>query len=94
VAQTASGGGVQWQRGCFGGRRHAWRGPTAPVWKGKESFSSNSGNGEAQMASPEMGDGGDARTESGAEEGLRQQKAGEADAGSVGKRVWCSGVDE
>jgi hypothetical protein len=46
------------------------------------------------MASPEMGDGGDARTESGAEEGLRQQKAGEADAGSVGKRVWCLGVDE
>jgi hypothetical protein len=32
-------------------------------------------------------DGGDARTESGGE------KAGEADAGSVGKRVWHSGVD-
>jgi hypothetical protein len=32
-------------------------------------------------------DDGDARTESGGE------KAGEADAGSVGKRVWHSGMD-
>jgi hypothetical protein len=36
-------GGVQRRRGCSGGRRRAWRGPAAPVWKGKERFSSNSG---------------------------------------------------
>jgi hypothetical protein len=39
-------------------------------------------------------DGGDTRTESGAEEGFQQRKAGEADAWSVGKRVRRSGVDE
>jgi hypothetical protein len=37
--------------------------------------------------------GGDARTESGAEEGLQWQKAGEADGWAVGKRVRRSGVD-
>jgi hypothetical protein len=50
AAQTASGGGVQRRRGCSGGHRRAWRGPAAPVWKGKERFSSNSGNGEARRA--------------------------------------------
>jgi hypothetical protein len=50
AAQTASDGGVQRRRGCFGGRRRAWRGPAAPVWKGEERFSSNSGNGEARRA--------------------------------------------
>jgi hypothetical protein len=43
--------------------------------------------------SPEGADGGDARMESDAEEDLWQRKDGEADAGSVGKRVWRSGMD-
>jgi hypothetical protein len=62
AAQTASGGGVQRRWGCSGGRRRAWRGPAAPVWKGEERFSSNSGNGKARRAlTGEEEDGGGAR---------------------------------
>jgi hypothetical protein len=50
AAESGRRGGVQRRRGCSGGHRRAGRGPTAPVWKGKERFSSNSGNGEARRA--------------------------------------------
>jgi hypothetical protein len=38
------------RQGCSGGRRRVWRGPATLVWKGKERFHSNSGNGEARRA--------------------------------------------
>jgi hypothetical protein len=43
--------------------------------------------------SQEGADGGDVRTESGAEEGLRWRKTGEEDAWTMGMNVQCSGVD-
>jgi hypothetical protein len=53
------------------------------------------GKGNSEGRSPEGGgaDGGDARTESDAEDGSGGRKVGEADAESVGKHVWCSGMD-
>jgi hypothetical protein len=42
---------------------------------------------------PEEADGGDARTESGVEEGLRWWKTDEVDAWAMGTSVRCSGVD-
>jgi hypothetical protein len=52
-------------------------------------------NGVAQRALTGGGgaDGGDARTESGAGEGLQWQKTGEEDAWVMGTNALCSGVD-
>jgi hypothetical protein len=61
--------------------------------RGKRDLAPIRGMTKLEGRSPERGNGGDARTEFSAEEGLQQRKAGEADAGSVGKRVRRSGVD-
>jgi hypothetical protein len=50
AAESSRRGGVQRRWGCSGGRRCAGRCPVAPVWKGKERFSSNSRNGKARRA--------------------------------------------
>jgi hypothetical protein len=45
------------------------------------------GKSSSKGRSPEGVNGGDARTESGAEEGLRRRKASEADGWAVGKHL-------
>jgi hypothetical protein len=77
-------------RGCFGGRQHVGRGPAAPVWKGEERFSSNSGNGEARRALTGEGeDSGGARKNPMQGRGLRWLKVAVQAWERWGGR-WCS----
>jgi hypothetical protein len=71
------------------------RGGVLQHWcgRGKRDFTPIQGMAKLGGLSLERWHGGDSRTESGAEERLRQRKANEADPRSVGKHVWRSGVD-
>jgi hypothetical protein len=63
--------------------------PWVRRWQSIEEWSSSEGAHQRGGGA----DGGDARTESGVEEGLRWRKTGEEDAWAMGTNVRCSGVD-
>jgi hypothetical protein len=93
AAQTVSGGGVQQWQGSSGGRRRAWRGLATRGRPGGEEAAVNWGMGQLRGRHRRGADGGDARTESGVEEGLRWRKTGEEDTWAMGTNVRRSGVD-
>jgi hypothetical protein len=85
ATQTVSDDGVQRRRGSSGGRRRAWRGPAARGRPGVRRQRSIEGWSSSEGCSPEGGaDGGDARTESDAEDELRWWKTNEVDAWAMG----------
>jgi hypothetical protein len=93
AAQTVSGDGVHRWHGCSGGRRRARRGPVALVWEGELRLAQFGKWRSSAGAHRRGADGGDARTESGVEEGLRWRKTDEEDAWAMGTKARCSGVD-
>jgi hypothetical protein len=55
AAENGRRSSVQWWRGGSGGRRHAERGPAAPVREGEDGVSSNLGMTKLGGRSPERG---------------------------------------